>query len=63
VATLLADESSVEMRRHGPELSAQNAIGTPDYCLAHRNSWIRRRSKKTGVQSRAFVTAAFTARW
>jgi len=30
VATLLADGSPVEMRHHGPELQAENAIGATD---------------------------------
>jgi hypothetical protein len=30
VAALLADEPSVQMRSHGSELNAQNAIRTPN---------------------------------
>jgi len=38
MATVLADESPIQMRRHGPELNAEHAIGTTDHCLGHGNS-------------------------
>jgi len=63
MATLLADKASVQMRHHGPELNAKNAIGTPYNYLGHRNSWIRRRKQKDQRSVKNLVTAAIAARW
>jgi hypothetical protein len=38
MAALLADKATVQMRRHGPELNAENAIGTTNNYLSHISS-------------------------
>ena len=62
MATLLANEPSIQMGHHGPELSAEDAVGAAHDCEGHRGFWPdgeseRQRSVKN------LVTAALTARW
>ena len=42
MATLLANEATIQMRHHGPELDAKDAIGTANYRKSHRNLSIGR---------------------
>jgi hypothetical protein len=51
VAALFADKSRVQMRHHGPELNAENAVGTTDDSKGHKSSWCRdSASNQTNVQ-------------
>lgn len=44
VSAVMADKRPTLKRNHGPELAAQNAIGTTNYCRGHflRSPYARR---------------------
>ena len=57
----LADKPSVHMRNHGPELHAENAIGTANHGLGHGNFESDGESKDQRSIAN-LVTAAFAVR-
>jgi len=42
------------MGNHGPELHAENAVGTANHRLGHGNSWVRRREQRPAFREEPY---------